>query len=317
MAEEGNRLVVERGPRKRKSSNKKGSKARKKLKVPPGSREKGKINPKMRKLFQKRAREYNSDDDDDEEELAPETRGDSALSAKNLEVEGGDSSEAEGNADSENEDFSDDEENGEIQPGTANFTEGLRAFKMAFKSILKNSVADDALGPVLSAHKKLVAEKLAEEEAELKVKGEAKKEKHLAGEKGHVKPANYLDSHEKFLIGVATKGVVKLFNAVNKAQHAQKGLNPSRSKDAKLIKKRKKETFFSELRKTPVSAADDSSKGHTASGAADSEGPAWAPLRDNYMLTSSKLKDWDKMPESAVADDVGRLSEENGSSDDE
>lgn len=145
MAEEGNRLVVERGPRKRKSSNKKGSKARKKLKVPPGSREKGKINPKMRKLFQKRAREYNSDDDDDEEELAPETRGDSALSAKNLEVEGGDSSEAEGNADSENEDFSDDEENGEIQPGTANFTEGLRAFKMAFKSILKNSVADDAL----------------------------------------------------------------------------------------------------------------------------------------------------------------------------
>lgn len=27
-----------------------------------------------------------------------------------------------------------------------------------------------------------------------------------------------------------------------------------------------------------------------------SEGPAWAPLRDNYMLTNSKLKDWDKMP---------------------
>lgn len=24
--------------------------------------------------------------------------------------------------------------------------------------------------------------------------------------KGHVKPANYLDAHEKFLIGVATKG---------------------------------------------------------------------------------------------------------------
>lgn len=27
----------------------------------------------------------------------------------------------------------------------------------------------------------------------------------------------------------------------------------------------------------------------------DEDGPAWAPLRDNYMLTSSKLKDWDKM----------------------
>lgn len=31
------------------------------------------------------------------------------------------------------------------------------------------------------------------------------------GEKGHVKPANYLDSHEKFLIGVATKGGIYLF----------------------------------------------------------------------------------------------------------
>lgn len=31
------------------------------------------------------------------------------------------------------------------------------------------------------------------------------------GEKGHVKPANYLDSHEKFLIGVATKGGTQLY----------------------------------------------------------------------------------------------------------
>ena len=34
-------------------------------------------------------------------------------------------------------------------------------------------------GPVLSAHKKLVVAKLAEEASERKVKGEAKKEKHL------------------------------------------------------------------------------------------------------------------------------------------
>lgn len=34
-------------------------------------------------------------------------------------------------------------------------------------------------GPVLSGHKTLVAEKLAEEVAERRVKGEAKKEKHL------------------------------------------------------------------------------------------------------------------------------------------
>ncbi|XP_010255744.1 PREDICTED: RRP15-like protein [Nelumbo nucifera] len=120
---------------------------------------------------------------------------------------------------------------------------------------------DNSLGPVLSAQKRLVAKKLAEEEAEWKSKGEAKKEKHL----------------------------------VNKAQNAQKGLNPSRSKDAKVLGKRQKEAFFSELRK-PSQAADPPAKGD--------DGPAWAPLRDSYMLTSFKLKDWDKMPETTVGNDM-------------
>lgn len=30
-------------------------------------------------------------------------------------------------------------------------------------------------------------------------------------EKGHVKPADYLDAHEKFLLGVATKGGIHSF----------------------------------------------------------------------------------------------------------
>ncbi|KAF6145140.1 hypothetical protein GIB67_013491 [Kingdonia uniflora] len=114
--------------------------------------------------------------------------------------------------------------------------------------------------------------------------------------KGHVKPAhNFLDAHEKFLIGVATKGVVKLFNAVNKAQHAQKGLNPSKSKDAKVIGKRRREAFLSGIGKKPRNASDTHGKGPKPSEKEDNE-PAWAPLRDSYMLTSSKLKNWDKMP---------------------
>lgn len=31
----------------------------------------------------------------------------------------------------------------------------------------------------------------------------------------------------------------------------------------------------------------------------DNNEPTWAPLRDTFMLTNSKLKDWDKMPVSA------------------
>jgi hypothetical protein len=93
--------------------------------------------------------------------------------------------------------------------------------------------------------------------------------------------------------------VVKLFNAVNKAQHAQKGLNPSRSKDAKVLKKRRKEAFLSELGKTKTDT-----KAHKS----EDEAPVWAPLRDNYMLANPKLKDWDKKQETSEGDDFAGLS---------
>ncbi|XP_058733966.1 uncharacterized protein LOC131605650 [Vicia villosa] len=212
--------------------------------------------------------------------------------------------------------FSEDEgeDADEIQPGITKFTEGCKAFKMAFKSIIQKSVSDDLLGPVLSAQKNLVIEKLAEEEAERKVKGEAKKEKLMLAEKGHVKPATYLDSHEKFLISVATKGVVKLFNAVNKAQVAQKGLDPSKNRDAKELRKRTKEAFFSELGKPAVGT---SVKAIASTSNVEGEQPSWAPLRDNYMLTSSRIKDWDKnMAGKNESDDNENISEDSSSNED-
>ncbi|TYI55787.1 hypothetical protein E1A91_D11G164900v1 [Gossypium mustelinum] len=279
------------GKRKRNLAKKKGTKAKnKKLKMLEGKGKKFRVSKKMRNLFEKRARDYNSDDEEEEEK---EDTAEEAVPHDTRRGRGGDIS-FEGSDDSEGEE----QEGGEIQPGIMRFTEGVRAFRLAFKNIIKRHVADDSLGPVLSGHKQLVAKKLAEEEAERKVKGEAKKEKHL----------------EKFLIGNATKGVVKLFNAVNKAQKAQKGLDPSRSKDAKVIRKRRKEAFFSELGKTSLPARDSSSKGNTSDSRND-EGPAWAPLRDNYMLTNPKLKDWDKMADSAIIDDVGMMSEDSGSDD--
>ncbi|CAB4305022.1 unnamed protein product [Prunus armeniaca] len=319
MAEETHTAEAAREPRKRKIGKKKGSKAKKKAKMLQSAEgiramKPKKIDKKMQKLYRKRARDYNSEDESEQDNATPLGNNEDELiggSSSGEEAEkGGDHSER--NVDNG---FSDDEEHGEILPGIMRFTEGSNAFRLAFRSIIKKTVTEDVLGPVLSGQKKLVAEKLAEEENERKVKGEAKKEKQLVIEKGHVKPANYLDSHEKFLIGVATKGVVKLFNAVNKAQNAQKGLNPSKFKDAKVIKKRRKEAFFSELGKTSSRGASASVKSHTSKGPVDGEGPAWAPLRDNYMLTNSKLKDWDKMPDTVVGDDIGRVSEDSSDDD--
>ncbi|KAK9290361.1 hypothetical protein L1049_008530 [Liquidambar formosana] len=288
MAEETHLLEVGKGLKKRRLGHKKGSKAKKKPKVFRGRGEKVKIDNKMRKLFHKRASEYNSDDDDDDDDSATITGDENAMSEEVLDTNFAEEEGVDGQDAAEENEVSEDEE-GEIQPGITKFTEGCKAFRIAFKTIMNKNISDDSLGPVLSGHKKLIAEKLAEEEAERKVKGEAKKEKHLVGEKGHVKPANFLDSHEKFLIGVATKGV---------------------------LRKRRKEAFFSELGKTSSSMADTPTKVHSSTGPGNDEGPAWAPLRDNYMLANSKLKDWDKMPDTTVADDIGRMPQESSSDDD-
>ncbi|KAI4305589.1 hypothetical protein L6164_028947 [Bauhinia variegata] len=332
MAEETQLLESGKAPRKRKLGSKKGhKKSSKKSKMMPPlqGQKKVKIDKKMKKLFHKRAREYNSDDEDDMS-AAPAIMGTGNLPSisnkhdNEEDVESDEPSEEGGervqnmNRDHLHDGFSEDEEeDDDIQPGITKFTEGCRAFRMAFRSIIKRSVSDDSLGPILSGHKKLVVDKLAEEQAERKVKGDAKKERQLLAEKGHVKPATYLDSHEKFLISVATKGVVKLFNAVNKAQSAQKGLDPSRNKDAKEIRQRTKEAFFSELGKPSLRSNQASAKAQASTGKVETEEPAWAPLRDSYMLTNPRLKDWDKMPDKNVSDDFGKISEDSSSDDDD
>ncbi|KAL0734017.1 hypothetical protein Bca4012_010227 [Brassica carinata] len=83
--------------------------------------------------------------------------------------------------------------------------------------------------------------------------------------------------------------VVKLFNAVNKAQHAQKGLNTSRTSIS--VKEAKKRSILLGVGKKDNRLQASPQK---ASNSTEDEAPAWAPLRDNYMLANPKLKDWDK-----------------------
>ncbi|PNX55126.1 hypothetical protein L195_g048752, partial [Trifolium pratense] len=125
----------------------------------------------MKKLYNKRTREYNSDDDEDET-TAPatmktkgvasmKTRGVVSITKKKHEeedIESEELSEDEGEAGGQRTqkknvtdkkvNFSEDEgedDDDEIQPGITKFSEGCKAFKMAFKNIIKKSVSDDLL----------------------------------------------------------------------------------------------------------------------------------------------------------------------------
>lgn len=166
MAEETQLLEPGRAPRKRKLGKKQGrKKPNKKTKVMPTlqGQKKIKIDKKMKKLFRKRAREYNSDDNDDDDDHkspAPAFKriGNLASVTNQNNEEDIDSEEPsedeeahrqnvqKTNASDENNNVSEDEgEDGDIQPGITKFTEGCRAFRMAFRNIMKKSVSDDSL----------------------------------------------------------------------------------------------------------------------------------------------------------------------------
>ncbi|THU69188.1 hypothetical protein C4D60_Mb08t11780 [Musa balbisiana] len=258
MAAELQTLAAASISRKRKPDHKTGKKPSKRVQQKASSMAAAKSRKpsrKMRKLFRKRAREYHSDEEEesDEDPSSEEEESDRDLDVVDDDGSGGD-----------------DEDDGEgAQHGITRFVEGCRAFRVAFMKIMKKHLPDDPLGPILSAHKKLVAEKLAEEVSEHKTKAEMKKEKQMEAEKGHVKPANFLDAWEKLLVSVATKG-------------GQEGTKFSKwSCDSKSMDKNNE--------------------------------VGWAPLRNNYMLTSSKLKDWDKMPEAAAVVDHKQVSSESSS----
>lgn len=116
-----------------------------------------------------------------------------------------------------------------------------------------------------------------------------------------VKPDVVQDKEtERNLQRIATRGVVQLFNAVQKHQknvdEKVKEAGSSVRKRAKLISTVSKRDFISVLRGLDGSANEKSSAGRNAKAAqseASDEGPAWTILRDDFMMGAS-MKDWDR-----------------------
>ncbi|KAK4397764.1 hypothetical protein Sango_1251900 [Sesamum angolense] len=299
MGEVKQSIEVTNGGKTRRVGKKKGKMAKKRQRMmPQGAENRMKVDKRMKKLFQKRARDYNSDEEGEDEQLQQSAP--ARFKKSDDEFEGGFSDDGEEENQGIEEDEVSEDEGGGIQPGITKFTEGIKAFKLAFKKVVKKSGGDeDVLGPVLSAHKKLLAEKLAEEEEEKKSRGRQRKRstwRERACEAcklfGCPRKVSTISGHQRSL--------------ANKY-----GLN------FLVIKKRRKEAFFSELGKTSSQSAGTVVKVGASNGSVDGETPAWAPLRDNYMLTNPKLKDWDKMQDADAADDYGRPSDTDSSSADD
>uniref|UniRef100_A0A8D2DHG5 RRP15-like protein n=1 Tax=Sciurus vulgaris TaxID=55149 RepID=A0A8D2DHG5_SCIVU len=112
-----------------------------------------------------------------------------------------------------------------------------------------------------------------------------------------VKPDVVRDKEtERNLQRIATRGVVQLFNAVQKHQknvdEKVKEAGGSIRKHAKLISSVSKKDFISVLRGMDTKSTGKNPKAKQTEVKSE-EGPGWTILRDDFMMGAS-MKDWDK-----------------------
>lgn len=227
------------------------------------------------------------------------------------------------------------------------FLEGGKSetFARAFARIIDSSApkTEQVLAaPILAGSKSLAARK-AEDEAEAKAARAAKKLRLEMRNRGHVVPKRrgadpIADVREKTFQKTATRGVVRLFNAVAKAQRRlreEEGVSGSRAKAAKLGKasflaelrnsraavEGKNEAVVPSARPTSEAAAAAAAGGGGDGDGSDEEegGGGWAVLQQGFtgLQGGNKMKDWDKQVSEDESDQGAKGAGESTDEDDE
>lgn len=166
----------------------------------------------------------------------------------------------------------------------------------AMAKILNKKTTNKA--PILVKNKELEKEKekFRKERLERRAQLDKKREWEMMC---RVKPDVVTDKEaERNLQRIATRGVVQLFNAVQKHQknvdEKVKEAGGSIRKRAKLISTVSKKDFISVLRGMDGSSQKSGKKLKDEQGTENSEeGPSWKILRDDFMMGAA-MKDWDR-----------------------
>ncbi|XP_008051056.1 RRP15-like protein [Carlito syrichta] len=164
-----------------------------------------------------------------------------------------------------------------------------------------NKKTPESKSTILVKNKELEKEK--EKLKQERIEKRKQRDKRLEWEMMHrVKPDVVQDKEtERNLQRIATRGVVQLFNAVQKHQknvdEKVKEAGSSIRKRAKLISTVSKKDFISVLRGMDGSTNETSSTAKSPktkrTEVKSEEGPDWKILRDDFMMGAS-MKDWDK-----------------------
>ena len=188
--------------------------------------------------------------------------------------------------------------------------EGGGAAAFGFARAFANLVGDKSRKDGSEILPKTKKQKKVEVERKLEKKARSleKRNKLELREWGHVVPKNgavdpVADQLERKMLQTATRGVVRLFNAVSKAQKTvadaagkRKGLV------GKTVKELTKGSFLQELKKTSGDRVKDTSAKDSENEKTETENAGWDVLADGYLMGRNKLKDWDKGTKKAEED---------------
>jgi len=185
-------------------------------------------------------------------------------------------------------------------------------------------VISKILGKTLPQEKDVVLSKCKQSKkrkTDIKEEFENKKtlreKKSDALELNHVLPTRSNAQNEILLRKIATKGVVKLFNAVSAHQKKlTEKLDDAKTeaRKSKAADRITKDSFLDML--TDSTKSKSSYVKNEAVKNEETEKPAWAVLQDNFMM-SSRMKDWDKEDGDDGNDAADHPDDSNDDDDDE
>jgi hypothetical protein len=201
-------------------------------------------------------------------------------------------------------------------------------FANAVTKIMTKEISPDSGAAIMMASSKEsreVEEHIKKEKQRVMRERELLRQKQLLMNKDHFVPEVLNNEWETKLRKIATKGVVQLFNALNKQQK----LAAKTKSDPKQIDKLTKEKFLALLKaskQNPLSAADvprllhptakstvlEQNKKRNCISEEKNEPPKWEVLRDDYLL-GAKMRDWNK-PNSETNEDHSHFADDEKNS---
>lgn len=151
---------------------------------------------------------------------------------------------------------------------------------------------------MLAKYKK-IEKKRTERKEEIASKRLKSQERHAMLEKDHVKPDGSTMDYEKNLAKIATRGVVKLFNAVSKHQKEMESKlksAPTEAKKSKVVESMSKSAFLDMLKSSSDKTGTRTNEKQiekTNDTTTTDNSSSWNILRDDFMM-GAKMKDWNR-----------------------